>query len=458
MEVVSVTTNIKSPDGRPRTTQIGGKTLLIGPNECGKSTVAEAIQLALTGSVSGLFMRPKAVKTGVQLAALCPEEEDLVFAEVALSDGSTARWEVSPGKRAKRTGFSGCVTPVSELKEALMGSPLTAYKFFYRHLGSAVQLEEVKNSFPTSSRMPNEKAFISALPSSAESHLSPDSLIEMLENAGKLKRNAKAQSKALTDVTRELQGGVSHSNEEIYETWEKLFRALRYEEFKRMYKERADLRGLIATEIQALGDKEQLIAMENFGSAKIADQLTEMFSSSAVADIAKQTNAQKMLSTELAKEFDLLEKCLEAAIKSLVAPLMRGYIKRVNDYLPDGDEFTINTSGIFQPALRRANGLHIALSGSTEARVLGAMAAALTRPGIPSVVILDDRMWDPETLYRTLGALDNCPAQVVIMSTMRPKGKRRVKWTYVQIGPDLEFQDDLIKFSGTQEETLNPMG
>ena len=63
MKVLSVLTNIKSPDGRSRKTEIGDKTLLIGPNECGKSTVAEAIQLALTGSVSGLFMRPKPVKT-----------------------------------------------------------------------------------------------------------------------------------------------------------------------------------------------------------------------------------------------------------------------------------------------------------------------------------------------------------------------------------------------------------
>ena len=39
------------------------------------------------------------------------------------------------------------------------------------------------------------------------------------------------------------------------------------------------------------------------------------------------------------------------------------------------------------------------------------------------------------------------------MSTMRPKGKRRVKWTYVQIGSDLEFQDDLIQpYAGNNSE------
>ncbi len=464
MKIVRVITNIKSPDGQPRTTQIGGKTLLIGPNECGKSTVAEALQLALTGSVSGLFMRPKTVKTGAQLSALCPENEEVVFAEVELSDGSTARWEVSPGKRAKRTGYSGYVAPVSELKEALMGSPLTAYKFFFRNLAEALDKKELRDAFPKSNRMPSEEAFNAALPSAHDGSLTPDQVVEMLDKAGKLKREYRAKSKALTDVTRELQGAQDVPSEDIYETWKSLFRALKYEEFKRMYKEKADLRGLLATEVQALGDKEELIGIEKFGSAKIADKLTEMLATQSLYKVASETRQQKISSDDLSEEFDLLEKSLEAAMKNLVAPYLRGYINRVNDYLPDGDEFTINTSGIFQPALKRSNGLHIALSGSTEARVLGAMAAALTRPGVPSVVILDDRMWDPKTLYRTLAALDDCPAQVVIMSTQRPKGKQRAKWEYVQIGPDLEFQEDPIPVflevdeEIAKQETLNPMG
>ena len=455
MKVLSVLTNIKSPDGRSRKTEIGDKTLLIGPNECGKSTVAEAIQLALTGSVSGLFMRPKPVKTGTQLAALCPENEDLVFAEVELSDGSAALWEVSPGKRTKRTGYAGCVTPVSDLKEALMGSPLTAYKFFFQRLMDPITLEDLKKAFPKNSRLPKDETLASVLQSDS---LTPQNVIEILDKAGKRKREARAKSKALTDVTRELQGAQVISNDELYKTWEKLFQALKYEEFKRMYKEKADLRGLIATEVQALGNKEQLIEIEKFGSAQISDKLTDMLTAQALGTVASETRQQKIACDEEQEEFDLLEKCLEAAIKNLVEGPMRAYTNRVNDYLPKEDEFTINTSGIFQPALKRANGLHVALSGSTEARVLGAMAAALSRPGIPSMVILDDRMWDPETLYRTLSALEDCPAQVVIMSTMRPKGKRRAKWTYVSIGEELEYIASETIQDQARDEALHPMG
>ena len=455
MEVLRVTTNIKSPDGRSRKTEIGEKTLLIGPNECGKSTVAEAIQLALTGSVSGLFMRPNPVKTGTQLAALCPESEDLVFAEVELSDGSTARWEVSPGSRTKRTGYAGCVTPVSELKSALSGSPLTAYKFFFRRLMDPLTMTDLMGAFPKSLRMPKDETLSSV---QAYEALSPEDVIEMLDEAGKRKREAKAKSKALREVTRELQGAQVISNEDLYKTWESLFQALKYEEFKRMYKEKVDLRGLIATEVQALGNKKQLIEIEKFGSAKISDKLTDMLTAQALGTVALETREQMVAYDLEQEEFELLEKCLEAAIKNLIEDPLRAYTNRVDEYLPEGDTFMINTAGIFQPALKRANGLHIALSGSTEARVLGAMAAALTRPGIPSVVILDDRMWDPETLYRTLAALEDCPAQVVIMSTMRPKGKRRAKWTYVQIGEELEYTISEAVHGRAKEESLHPMG
>lgn len=122
----------------------------------------------------------------------------------------------------------------------------------------------------------------------------------------------------------------------------------------------------------------------------------------------------------------------------------------------------INTDRIFQPALLRRDGIHVALSGSTESRVLGAMAAALTRPGIPSVVILDDRMWDPVTLTKTLIALENCPAQILIMTTVRPKGKQRAKWTYIQVGnynddEEIESPDISMDSKAAGEELGHPI-
>ena len=77
------------------------------------------------------------------------------------------------------------------------------------------------------------------------------------------------------------------------------------------------------------------------------------------------------------------------------------------------------------------------MSGSTEVRVLAAMASALVVPSddVP-VLILDDRMWDMDTLRETMIALEDSPCQVIIMSTTRPKGKPRKKWMYVDVAED----------------------
>ena len=70
--VQKVETNIK---GHRAATELGQYTLLVGPNESGKSRIAEAIQLALSGSAWGLLWRAKTVKSGSQLDALRPGEE-----------------------------------------------------------------------------------------------------------------------------------------------------------------------------------------------------------------------------------------------------------------------------------------------------------------------------------------------------------------------------------------------
>lgn len=60
--IKTVRTNVKSPDGETREWTIGKNTLLLGKNESGKSTIAEAIQLSLSGAVSGILLRPGEVK------------------------------------------------------------------------------------------------------------------------------------------------------------------------------------------------------------------------------------------------------------------------------------------------------------------------------------------------------------------------------------------------------------
>ena len=101
-----ISTNIKSVDGTTQTHQLGKHTLLVGPNESGKSAIAEAVQLALTGTASGLLYRNKPIKSGAQLSALMPQDEqtEMVFAQARLADGNTAEWILEKGKKPKNSG------------------------------------------------------------------------------------------------------------------------------------------------------------------------------------------------------------------------------------------------------------------------------------------------------------------------------------------------------------------
>ena len=42
-------------------------------------------------------------------------------------------------------------------------------------------------------------------------------------------------------------------------------------------------------------------------------------------------------------------------------------------------------------------------------------------------------MWDIETLTKTMAVLEKADAQVVLMTTLRPKGRKKPNWTYVEI-------------------------
>jgi len=106
--------------------------------------------------------------------------------------------------------------------------------------------------------------------------------------------------------------------------------------------------------------------------------------------------------------------------------------KRVSAFLPKGEKLVVGFTDAHQItlALHRGEEKHIALSGSTEARLIAALGAALADSD-DHLLVVDDRMWDAGTLAKTLGALEKAPCQVIVMSTVRPKGKKRANWSYL---------------------------
>jgi hypothetical protein len=102
-------------------------------------------------------------------------------------------------------------------------------------------------------------------------------------------------------------------------------------------------------------------------------------------------------------------------------------------FLPEGEKFVFEAQGDFRLriGLERDNETHTALSGSTEARLLAAIAAQLG--GKEDLIVVDDRMWDADTLARTMGVLEKAESQVILMTTLKPKGRKKANWTYVEI-------------------------
>ena len=60
--------NLKTIDGRPRTVELGPKTLIVGPNGSGKSSIQQSLQLALNGSADDLVGRDGVRDNGLLLA------------------------------------------------------------------------------------------------------------------------------------------------------------------------------------------------------------------------------------------------------------------------------------------------------------------------------------------------------------------------------------------------------
>tara|TARA_R100000808_G_C2155439_1_gene167918 strand:+ start:16497 stop:17822 length:1326 start_codon:yes stop_codon:yes gene_type:complete len=433
-----ITTNVKSPDGLPRTTHLGQYTLLVGPNESGKSTIAEAVQLALTGSASGILYRDKPVKSGKFLGRLMPEGNASVKATAQLDTGEVAEWRLEAGKAPKNSGQMGHALPINELKALMSSSDDTIRSFFYSEFHKSIDfdwedlLEALGAEFGES---------LSDRTQAKETDL--NKLITLM---GKKKREYSSLASSGKKML-EQKSITAVSEADLTPLWEDLEKAQKLAKLRNMYqayssgpgeadfKERA--MGVVREQLQALGSPEELKAMGsiNVCRARLLDKMRELSDYQSVIEI-KQTTDGFSQEIEVYSELEEGLKLVRAALLNK-NNIWEKFSSKVNTFLPKGDVFQISDSGGITIGLEREGGFHQALSGSTEARTLGAMAAALVSfrgEENPAVIILDDRMWDMKTLAKTMAALESIDCQVIVMSTSRPKGKPRKEWTYIDVG------------------------
>ena len=157
--VESIHSNLKSPSPTAEswTVELGQHTLLVGTNTSHKSSVIQAVELALSGSADDIVGR-NGVKDPGLLLSLCPQDklkpgEKKLTAVATLSndDRPHLRLESKGGvtKRPSHTGPGNHVLVHRAVKEALSGAVDSRRKTFLGWIGGSVSREDMFALIPS---------------------------------------------------------------------------------------------------------------------------------------------------------------------------------------------------------------------------------------------------------------------------------------------------------------------
>ena len=423
---VEVVSTLKSPDGMPYTVPLGKNTILIGDNESGKSAIAESLQLARTGSAFGLLYRDKPVKAGTLLSALIPLGADNAQASALLESGETCTWNLKRGSSTKQEGPVGTSLSIAELHAVMAASLETKVKFFWERIFWKIEYQELFDQLEP----PMQEALLLVCPVGK-----PVDLSELLGKIGKLQREQSNTVKAGQIALESLGSVRKFSDDELRGVWDTMNRGLIRDIVKVMYRDNKSDPSLqlgagIDYLIDYLGGKD---ALRRVGSTEEAGaDLSEILLHRRLNRAAVAAKNGEIRAGDLRESLKALRTAILNVMIAAVSAASDEFIRKISAFLPKEEGFIFEPgSPGFPIGLSREEETHTALSGSTEARLLAAIAAGLSDES--DLIIVDDRMWDPATLRRTMIALEKAPAQVVIMSTIEPKGRKRGAWTYVKV-------------------------
>ena len=426
--VVRVVSNIKSPDGTPYEVPLGKNTVLIGANEAGKSAVAESVQLARTGTAYGLLYRDKPIKDGSLLSALIPDISNSAVVTVQLDDGETSFWELERGKRPKRGGSEGSTLSVAELHAVMAGNDETKAKFFWNKLCSDIAIGDLIGLIDEDLH----ETLVLVCPL-ADGRVN---LVDALARLGKIQRNQSSTVKAGQIALESLGSFQEVSDAELIGVGKGLSRAHLRDLVQTIYVDyRSDptlqashvLRHLVSL----LGGQDAIKRIPP--TEEVQAEYAEVLLSKRLCGAAIAARNGEKRAKSLQDSLKQLKSALLEVMFKMIEAASRNFSDAVSVFLPEGEKFVFEVQGDFRLriGLERDNETHTALSGSTEARLLAAIAAQLG--GKDDLIVVDDRMWDADTLARTMSVLEKAESQVILMTTLKPKGRKKANWTYVEI-------------------------
>lgn len=113
------------------------KTLIVGASASGKTRIQNAIELALTGTVSDLGGKALIKSDALIHEFLAPEPDATLFSEVSITGVGTWRWSRARGSRAIFQGPPTAVvtTPLRDIADAFSGTDAKAQAYLLARCG-----------------------------------------------------------------------------------------------------------------------------------------------------------------------------------------------------------------------------------------------------------------------------------------------------------------------------------
>lgn len=480
--IKEVQSNVKSPHG-DWACELGRYTLILGPNRSHKTTIIQALELGASGAVDDIMGRDE-VKVASTLMTLKPADADHLFSRVVYSDGQGAEFVASPKGKPTQTWTRPSMV-VSRLTRKVMS-------------GSSTKLHEAMIDW-----MDLQSVSVGEI----TLHLSNDVHAKYLDIADRMRRGADSEVHILQKIIEYAEKTKREKNAEV-----KALKALQDFFSDRMTGDLRDNRELAdfifeitLTKTRPLTHMQQVLqyAMDmtlqqcpTCSSPVGQDHLVEcheyMYGQDAGKDGFEDYDFRRILAnvetrvlwdlmSETKKKSDTLEaeaakyKRLKAecskALDALVAQHASKMCAHANKYLPATWNLKYDEKLKVLGLDRGQNGFHSSLSGAEWATVIAAVACVaadnLPDDTEPVLLVLEDRAWDAGTLAEVMKGLAKFDGQVVIQSTVKPKGRLPAAWTVVQskefvkqfnIFEDLTLKEKTKPLTKLQREMLEALG
>lgn len=467
------------------------KTLIVGGNGAGKSAIVNAVELALVGGASDIEGR-----AWVQDVKRLKRLGDSVHVEATLDDDTTCSYRVVRSKANHQNGVGGSL-PYREVRDALTGSPAKAYKFLLGHCAKNLTFNDIVSNLPPDLHElyrsiavgeTNVLGLLEAQDRSAKKARDAAKEAKGAKEASHLAGQGLGPLPLESDIAA-AQKAVEHFSEaQLRETLTQQIRRLTESIQNKPQGPTVDQHAKVKRYLLILGEHlsmnhqvcsvcahpfdrvkgqqtyDQLAAWlqanpedwdpnEHQNLVNERTRLEERLNALSAVDVppdaparlhalltAKAGHDQYERLRETVRDMEKraehwkdLSGRLDELVKKFVDQGMLEWSIRVQSYLPEDDIFGFNiTKSDCQVGFIRDGWFVTALSGAEWAKLLTAIACACAEDGVP-VVIPEERMWDRETLAKTMRALKDAPCQIILTSTEKPKGKLPAGWSLVEV-------------------------